>query len=43
MGNIVRLYKSFFYLEKVIEINIDYVDESILPDLKDIMNKILEN
>jgi hypothetical protein len=40
LGNIVKLYQSYYYLEHVIKINIDQVDERILPDLKDIMNRI---
>ena len=29
--------ESYIYLEKVIKVNIDAVDESILPDLKETM------
>ena len=42
LEKITNLYKNFYYLEKVIGINIDQVDERILPDLKDVMNKIQE-
>ena len=40
LKNVVRLMESYIYLEKVIKVNIDAVDESILPDLKETMQMI---
>jgi hypothetical protein len=39
---LLRLIGSFTYLERVIRVNIEAVDEKILPDLKENLSKLEE-